>query len=140
MATNDLADELTTGIKFMDSDHHELIRLTGKLIVASDSGDDQNLISYRINKLIVFTRKHFDREEEAMRRVKFPDRKAHVAEHTKLLEEVLELKQELEGVDETSPFYVHVFMNKWLHDHILNFDVKLAKALNDSAITEPRIS
>ena len=82
-----------------------------------------------MNDLIAYTGEHFGREEAEMERIQYVAALAHQAEHTKLLKQLVELKQVLDAGGRINIPAVSDFLGEWLRDHILAADMKLAAAL-----------
>jgi hemerythrin len=62
---------------------------------------------------------------------------AHQAEHTKLLKQLVELKQMLDTGGRMNNSAVAMFLSGWLRDHILTSDMKLAAALKQQFSPAP---
>jgi hemerythrin-like metal-binding protein len=129
MAQFSWTDDLHTGNALIDGDHRELIGLVNALFEAMEMGQASDAMGKAMNDLIAYTRKHFAREEAEMARIQYVASLAHQSEHTKLIQQVLELKDMLDAGGRINVPAVSDFLREWLRDHILTADLKLAAAL-----------
>ena len=90
-----------------------------------------------MNDLIAYTGEHFGREEAEMERIEYVAVLAHKSEHTKLLKQLVELKEMLDAGGRMNTPAVADFLSRWLHDHILTTDKKLAAALKQQHNSPP---
>lgn len=123
-------DDLYTGSSLIDRDHGKLAVLVNALFESMESGQGSGRMANAMNDLIAFTREHFAREEAEMERIQYVAALAHQAEHTKLLGQIVELKQILDAGGKINVPAVASFLSEWLRDHILRTDMKLAATLN----------
>lgn len=124
--------DLSTGNKFIDADHHKLIEMVNALLDSIAQAHASDHLADVLQNLIVYTREHFDREEAEMRRIHYPAMGAHRAEHAQLLKQIIELKSTLNAREKVNSIGVHNFLSRWVRNHILDVDMKLAAALKDS--------
>lgn len=129
MAQFSWTDDLHTGNALIDGDHRKLIGLLNALLEAMERGQASDAMGKAMNDLIAYTRKHFAREEAEMTRIQYVASLAHQSEHTKLIQQVLELKDMLDAGGRINVPAVSDFLREWLRDHILTADLKLAAAL-----------
>lgn len=123
------SDDLHTGNTLIDNDHQKLINMVNALFEAMEKGQANDIISKVLNNLIIYTREHFGREEAEMQRIKYASTIAHKSEHTKLLQQVNELKASLDAGQKINVLTVSRFLSDWLRNHILTVDKKLAAAI-----------
>lgn len=124
-----LTDDLRTGNALIDGDHLELISLVNALIDAMVKAPANGSMNKAMNDLIVYSKEHFGREEAEMQRIRYVASLAHVSEHTKLIQQIVELKAMLDAGGKINEAAVASFLREWLCNHILTADMKLAKAL-----------
>ena len=122
-------DDLCTGNSFIDGDHRKLISMVNALFDAMEKGQASDIMSKVMHNLIVYTKEHFGREEEEMRRINYAAWISHKSEHTKLIKQVLELKSTMDAGGRINVAAVSKFLSDWLRNHILTVDMKLAAAL-----------
>jgi len=122
-------DDLCTGSSLIDGDHRKLVDLVNTFFQSMQSGEGNGRVSKAMNDLIAYTREHFAREEVEMERIQYVAAPAHRAEHTKLLKQLVELKKMLDAGGRMNIPAVADFLSRWLRDHILRTDMKLAGVL-----------
>jgi hemerythrin-like metal-binding protein len=137
MAQFSWTDELYTGNTLIDDDHRRLIELVNAFfhVMQNEPGDGR--VSKSMNDLIAYTGEHFVREEAEMARVQYVAALAHQAEHSKLLMQLVELKEMLDAGGRMHIAAVADFLSQWLRGHILTLDRKLAAALKQSRRSAP---
>ena len=89
------------GVQAMDDQHGILMETLNELRMAAVGGAGRERISEILDRLIEYTRMHFDSEEKLMEQGGFPGLAAHRAEHHRLLAEMLQAAHRLrydEGV------------------------------------------
>ncbi len=129
MAQFPWTDDLYTGSRMIDGDHRKLISLVNALFATMESGRCDERMSKAMNDLIAYTGEHFGREETEMAGIQYVAALAHKSEHTKLLRQLIELKEMLDAGGIINIPAVADFLSQWLRDHILTADMKLARAL-----------
>lgn len=130
-------DDLYTGNTLIDGDHRKLVDFVNAFFQSMQSGQDNGSVSKTMNDLIACTREHFAREEAVMERIRYVAALAHKADHTKLLEQLGELKEILGAGGKMNVPAVADFLSVWLREHILVADTKLAAALKRRRSSTP---
>ena len=130
-------DDLYTGSSLIDGDHRKLVDLVNAFFQSMQSGEGNARVSKAMNELITYTEEHFDREEAEMERIQYVAAFAHRAEHTKLLQQLVELKEILDAGGRMNTLAVANFLSGWLRDHILTKDMKLAATLKQQHRSAP---
>jgi len=129
MAQFSWTDDLYTGSGFIDGDHRELVDLVNAFFLSMQGGERDGRASKAMDDLIAYAREHFAREETEMERIGYVAALAHRAEHTKLLRQLIELKEMLDAGGRINVPAVADFLSEWLRDHILTTDMKFAATL-----------
>lgn len=133
MALLTWTDDLTTGNKFIDADHLQLIERVNALLDSIDRNHASDHLADVLQHLIAYAREHFEREEVEMRHIRYPAMGAHRAEHAQLLKQIIELKSTLNAREKVNSIGVYNYLSTWVRNHILNADMKLAAAMKESA-------
>jgi len=120
----------------IDDDHKILVRLFNDLGNAMRLGKGKERLNQILTELINYTKLHFAREEEIMRRYNYDQYEPHKKIHDDLKKKVLELhkQQSEEGFHLTVE--VLFFLKNWLQDHILEKDKLLGLYLNNISPNE----
>jgi hemerythrin-like metal-binding protein len=129
MAQFSWTDDLCTRNALIDGDHRTLIGLVNALFQAMDGDAGSEHMRKAMSDLIAYTGEHFSREETEMERVQYVATLAHKAEHTKLMQQLAELKDMLDSGGRINIPAVADFLSEWLRHHIVTADMKLAVAL-----------
>jgi hemerythrin-like metal-binding protein len=137
MAQFSWTDDLYTGSTLIDGDHRKLVDLVNALFETMQSGQGNGRLAKAMNDLIAYTGEHFAREEAKMERIQYVAALAHKTEHTKLLKQLVELKEMLDAGGRMNISAVAAFLSGWLRDHILAADMKLAAALKQQHSSAP---
>jgi hemerythrin len=126
---------LMTGNAHVDADHRKLTILVDSLIAAAERCASAATISLESANLIAFATEHFEREDSEMLKIGYHDRARHVADHTRLLREVTQLKTHIESSQAIRALGVYDFLRGWLREHILLFDQPMIASENAFAGT-----
>jgi len=129
MALIDWTEELSVGIKMVDEQHKELIRLLNELNDALKAGKGQDIIGRVLVSLVDYTLIHFGTEETLFETHQYPAYVAHKAEHDKLTNKVLELKTKLDNRQVVFTVEVLIFLRDWLQKHIMRTDKQYSSFL-----------
>jgi len=132
-----LTDDLYTGNRLIDDDHRKLVDFVNAFFQSMQDDRDSGSISKAINELIAFTAEHFRHEEAEMGRIRYVAALAHESEHSKLLQQLVELKEMLDAGGRMNNSAVADFLSRWLRDHILAADMKLAAVLKQKHSPAP---
>lgn len=83
------------GVRAMDDQHGILMDTLNELRMAAVQGRRTDEVHEILDRLIKFSRMHFDNEEKLMEETRFPGLLIHSAEHTRLLAEMLRASRKL---------------------------------------------
>ena len=120
---------LATGNKFMDEDHHELVRRVNTVLETIALQQGEQGLSAAMDELAAYSREHFAREEVEMKRIDFKNMHAHMTEHATLLKQLQAMRDQLDAGKKFDQMDLYHFLAWWVKDHIRDFDVELAEAL-----------
>lgn len=124
---NDLfswSDSFSVGISIFDEDHKKLIELINKINRAMLEGKSKTVINGALVELIEYTKYHFNREEEYMVKANYSEFKEHKALHTTLIDQVLQIKNDLEMGKKEVSYELLDFLKQWIINHIQGTDKK----------------
>lgn len=71
-----------------------------------------------VNRLISYTKNHFETEEKYMKQYSYPDMKKHLKEHHAFTDKVLQFKSDYESGKTSISVSVTSFIKDWLMNHI----------------------
>lgn len=125
------SNDLLVNVEAIDSDHQKLFALMNAIFSTAHHG--AATINSAIGALCNYTKEHFAREQESMRRTNYPALSAHIYEHEHL---VFQLETMINRLMEVGPAAVDeslaAFLEEWLTSHILKFDMEYAAYLRES--------
>jgi hemerythrin len=105
----------------IDAQHQELFRLANKFLNATD----KVTLTECAMGLFLYTRTHFDHEEQLMKSIGYPAIEMHLAQHTELISLLNDVASNIE--DESMDMQdLEFFLSAWLIGHIGSSDTKLA--------------
>lgn len=120
-----LSETHVVGVAEIDEQHTEMFALANRLCATLRDGDD--LMGESLFKvLLAYTEYHFATELKLMLQHGYPDRKAHDAEHERL---VLELRRFGPELGDKDAQFLRDFFTTWLLEHILEHDKALGAFL-----------
>ena len=119
---------LSVGIDEVDDDHSKLIDLFNMLSHAVEEGAGTEYVGALLDELIKCTIWHFSHEQRLMIKYGYNDYEDHRAEHEDLIASARELQNKFlqSGKLDEQDFS---FLERWLTEHILVADNRLASFL-----------
>ncbi|MDR0497602.1 MAG: bacteriohemerythrin [Treponema sp.] len=124
-------NNFSIGIKLIDDQHKELIRLTNKLFVSCLAGRERSMDVFldTIHDVVDYTSYHFTTEEKVMERVNYPEYFKHKSEHVDFVREVYDRVAEFEPGKIVAPIKFVYFLRDWVLHHIAMSDRKMGEYL-----------
>lgn len=119
-------DSLAVGHAAIDHDHMYMMGIINRLGEAVAAHRDREIIGIILGEIADYTRVHFEREEDLMRRNGDPDLPGHKREHDQLLDRLAELTLDFERGQSEITHNTMDFLHDWLTLHIMRSDLKLA--------------
>ena len=125
--------ELEIGIFEIDLQHRSLVSIANQLHDAVASGKAVQTVEWILEELLLYTKMHFQTEEQYMRRYQYVASAQHQAEHDEMLKALRRFKRKLKNDDDTLPEDVLDFLHDWLAQHLTGPDRALGEAYRNSA-------
>jgi hemerythrin len=113
---------LSVAIPEIDVQHQKLVSLINQLHDAMLSGKGREVLGGVLSELVDYTKIHFAREEDLLRRNNYPDYPRHKKIHEELTFKVVNLKREFESGEPVLTLDVMKFLQHWLTGHIEKSD------------------
>ena len=107
----------------LDAEHKQIIECINELYAAMQGAADGPTTKRVLDRLVQYTRTHFEHEEQILGEVDFPDFAAHKALHDNMRQRTLGLRTHLTLVTARD---VLVFLKDWWLEHIQGEDKKYA--------------
>jgi hemerythrin len=118
------SQEMSVGVPELDDDHRTLVGLINKLADAQDI-DDAAVIEAVLDSLSTYVDEHFQREEEYMDSVGYPQLPEHRQKHRALTAQVEQIRLEFFlGNRDCLGEHTLAFLKEWLRQHILIEDMQ----------------
>ena len=119
----------SVGIKEIDDQHKKLFSIINTVFDGIAEANDTEMLKRAFDRILEYTRFHFETEEGYFDKYRYPDAEEHKAQHRALLEQTLELKsQYTEGAPGVTLELID-FLTRWLQQHILLHDKHYAPFL-----------
>ncbi len=141
MAFFEWKDSMTVGHHPMiDRDHRMLIQYINEMHTAMMAGKGKEAVGVILNKLVVYTKEHFGREEIVWRSGHYAGLEKHKKEHAGLLKTVGDFKLKYEKGAVVLSVELMNFLRDWLKNHILKEDKAAADAIAAASAHPPTAS
>lgn len=127
-------DSFSVGVKEIDRQHMRLMELVNALHEAMRSGKGNDVMGGILGELKNYTVTHFQYEEDLFATHRFPGKVAHEAEHSKLVESVLEFEDQFLSGKAAITTDLMNFLKDWLTKHIKQTDRKYMRFFNDRGV------
>ena len=124
------ASQFGTNVAFADEEHKILFDKLNKLYDLATSGTARSAIGAQLDNLISYVVDHFDHEEREMQAKGYAGYELHKAEHVALLGVCGGLQEKFHAGEAEVTEEVGQMVKGWLDNHIPNFDMPYADALN----------
>ncbi len=125
-------DSLSLGVRQIDDQHRELIRIANGLLNAVELGRPTRVLENVLSRLREYTVFHFHSEETFMEDIRYPERGEHAREHFALKQRVKAFRRRLYRDEPLEVGEVLAFLQGWLLDHILVSDMDIARFLRET--------
>jgi hemerythrin len=135
MAYFSWTDDLSVGNRFIDADHRQIINIINRLHDAMQERRGDEVLEKVLFDLMVYTKGHFQREEDHMKAIDFPGFAKHQREHQLLLEQLAALRQQFKDNPTHLSVLTAQFLHGWLTQHILGSDMELSDSLSKAGLS-----
>jgi len=117
-------DSLSVGNDYIDEDHKHLIVLINQYEIAVQQRN-LPILENAFEGLVEYAHSHFEREQNLMDAVHYPNRRGHAELHTKLIDTMDDYHKGLKKEKSVDIKKVSKFLHDWIIDHVVNEDMKL---------------
>ena len=121
----------SVGIKLIDDQHKELIKLTNKLFASCMANREHSRTVFldTVSDAVDYVGYHFSTEEKVMERVNYPEYGQHKQEHADFAREVFTKVEEFNAGRVIAPISFVYFLRDWILHHIAVNDKKVGNYL-----------
>jgi hemerythrin len=128
-------ENMSVGVKLLDTDHQKLIGMLNQLHDAMKAGHGKDSLGKTLDALVSYTKVHFGREEQFFAQTGYPEAAEHKKQHDELTRQVLDIQKKFKnGAQGLVTVEVMVFLKDWLVNHIQGTDKKYGPYLNSKGI------
>jgi hemerythrin len=126
-------DKFSVGIRAIDDQHKELVRLTNELYQGCLAGDDTAKAYFlvAIHSTVAYVKYHFSSEEKLMKKVNYPQLGEHKREHDAFTKEIIEGAKNFEEGKKFVPNLFVRYLKDWVLSHIAVSDIQYARYIMD---------
>ena len=124
------AAQYGTNVGFADEEHQVLFGKLNKLYDLATGGAERSAIGDQLDDLISYVVEHFAHEEKEMQAKSYAAYPAHKTEHDALVGICAGLQTKFHAGEAEVTDEVGQMVKGWLDNHIPNFDMPYADALN----------
>ena len=117
-------ESLSVGIKKMDKQHQELVKIINCLVENEDASGRSEPIAQVLDRMTQYAVYHFETEEALMREYEYPDYESHRDDHTQFKMRTAKFCLDALQGKETLPDELLSYLRDWLTHHILKADMK----------------
>ena len=124
----------SVGVRAMDDQHGILMDAMNELRYAVVRGAGREQLSELLDRLIEFTRRHFQSEEQLMTQAAYPGLEDHRAQHQRLMAQILHEAHRLQYGEGVEMSALMDFLRDWFQDHIEGIDQQYGPWLNGCGV------
>lgn len=129
-----VAEKYSVNIEEIDQQHQRLIGIINEVYQAKVENQNRNTIAEILEKMVDYTKTHFQAEEELMAEHGFPELEPHRNAHRSFVTKVGEFNRKFSMNDDSIIDEMLVFLKEWLLKHIVEMDKGYAPYLNERGI------
>jgi hemerythrin len=134
MHTSNSSELHTSDASIVDQEHNAQLVLLDALETAIRDDHEHAALYESFQKLVDHTNLHFLSEQLSMREHAYEAYEAHVAEHERLMEEIRDIRANLESANKTNPRELIAALRRWLVVHMETMDHALEEYLKQDKV------
>lgn len=120
-------DEFCTGIAGVDYEHENLINQINAIYHLIDEQADAQTVVDHLGDIYGNISAHFALEEQMMKRHGYDDYQLHMADHNRLLDDIVDITEEFENSSQLNDSLFKQKLNDWFQNHFKTHDSRLHK-------------
>jgi hemerythrin-like metal-binding protein len=131
-------DKFRTGLDWMDDQHAQLIEMTLDLINAIDEKRFERSIKGMLEFLDRYVLRHFQIEDDYMKKTNYPELESHLAEHSEFISTLDNMKKEFESNGSSNYLSGNVkrYLLDWMVNHIGGSDRSMAQFFMENGVQD----
>jgi len=127
-------NEYAINIGSIDAQHQMLFAIGRELYQAMSAGKGRSVLSKILDRLVQYTKLHFNHEESLLRLHQYKNFASHKAEHDALARKVVEFQADFNAGKIAMALQVLDFVHDWLQNHIKESDFAYAACLKGKKV------
>ena len=128
------SSNLSVNIKQIDDQHKKLVGMVNELHKAMKLKKSNSVMGAILDRLVDYTASHFATEEKLFAQFGYPEEKAHVELHRKLVVQVVDIQKKFKAGDAMLSMELMTFLKEWLVKHIQGTDKKYSSFLRERGV------
>jgi len=128
------SNSLSVNIVQIDDQHKKLVAMVNELHRAMKLKKSNSVIGSILDRLADYTVTHFGTEETLFARYGYPEEKAHVEIHRKLVAQVVDVQKKFKAGEAMVSMELMSFLKDWLINHIQGTDKKYSSFLREHGV------
>jgi hemerythrin len=129
-------DCLSVGIKKLDEQHKELIRIINSLLERENLNDHPEDIAEALDRMTKYADYHFHTEEKLMLEYGYPGHASHHSEHTAFKARTANFCIDAIAQKPALPRELLSYLATWLTNHILQSDMQYKAYFEEKGLAE----
>ena len=126
--------ECIVGVQAMDDQHGILMDTLNELRTSLLHGTSRRDVSLQLERLIEFTRMHFESEDQLLRQQGYPGADEHRTEHQNLLKRLYTALEQVNGDEPVHLSSLLEFLPSWYLEHVEKLDQPYGTWLNERGV------
>jgi len=128
-------DNMSVGIKAIDTQHKILIEAINSFYDAIGSSSSKDLVSSLLKKMKDYTLIHFNSEEQLLKKHGYQELDSHKSEHRNFITKVDDLEKRIKEGRLVVSIELTTFIKTWLTSHIMVIDKKYTDFLHSKGVS-----
>jgi hemerythrin len=125
----------SVNIALIDRQHQNLFDTINELQEGLVAGHGADVMHGVLQKLIQYTKTHFEAEEALMEQYGFHDLATHRVEHEAFVRNIAKYTEDFRISKTNAPASLLLFLQSWLKAHILKSDKAYSRFLNERGVS-----
>jgi hemerythrin-like metal-binding protein len=126
--------ECVVGVKAMDDQHGIIMDTMNELRQMIVQGRERRVICDQLDRLIEFTQRHFESEEQLLAQRGFPGLQDHRAAHARLMSQIQAAVEHAKHSEDVEIQPLFHFLRAWYMEHIEGLDRQYGPWLNQRGV------
>ena len=126
--------QYSVGIASIDAQHQVLFAIGRELYSAMGSGQGKAAVGPVLERLVRYTKTHFEHEEQLLSKNAYPDLQNHKKKHNGFTDRIVQFQEDYAAGRIGVTIELLEFLRDWLVNHIQQEDVAYTPCLKGKAV------